>query len=456
VATPASSEPSVSAQAQQRAVEFLGAAAAERQAGRLSAALDLAQQALGAWPDYADARQFRDEVAGQATATATAAVAQATARAAQTATTQAGRPTATAAPAAAAPARVATSNPSTSAAPASQQTAGRPFVYGVTIADASPDAGRSFDLARRAGFTHAYVVVNWGNLQPGWGRFAWETGQPNDLDNFLRGARAHGLRLVVRLSKPHDWPGALSDLDPATFERFAAGVAARARGVGVAYEVLNEPNLQFEWGGPPDPAAYARLLAAAARGIRRGDPQAVVLSAGLAPYTGNQPGTIEDVDFLRAMYTAGARGSFDALGIHPYGGTASPDGGDPECGICFRRAERYRQVMVEAADAATPAWITELGYLHTTGTPLGPYEWLKVSPQQQATYLATAFQYAYNTWPWLSGIVVFNLDFATVPWNPATSGAYWFGLLNPDRSPRPAYTALRDMPKPGALAFLAG
>jgi hypothetical protein len=198
------------------------------------------------------------------------------------------------------------------------------------------------------------------------------------------------------------------------------------------------------------------LLAAAARGIKRADPQALVISAGMAPNTGNQPGTIEDVDFLRALYAAGARGSFDVLGIHPYGGTSSPDGGDPSCGICFRRAERYRQVMIEAGDATTPAWVTELGYLHTTGTALGPYEWLKVSPQQQATYLATAFKYAYSTWSWLGGIVVFNLDFSTVPWNPTTSGAYWFSLLNPDRSPRPAYTALRDMPKPGALAFLSG
>jgi hypothetical protein len=329
-------------------------------------------------------------------------------------------------------------------------------VYGVTIADAAADGGRSFDLARRAGFTHAYVVVDWGNLQPGWGQFAWEAGRANDLDNFLRGARAHGVRLVVRLSRPHDYRGSLSEIDPALIERFAAGVAARGRGVAVAYEVLNEPNLQFEWGSPPDPAAYARLLAAAARGIRRADPQAVVVSAGMAPHTGNQPGTIEDVDFLRGMYAAGARGSFDALGIHPYGGTSSPDGGDPSCGICFRRAERYRQVMVEHGDADRPAWVTELGYLHTTGTPLGPYEWLKVSPQQQAGYLSAAFRYAYASWSWLGAIVVFNLDFATVPWNPATSGAHWFSLLNPDRSPRPAYTALRDLPKPGAVPFLGG
>jgi hypothetical protein len=322
----------------------------------------------------------------------------------------------------------------------------------VTIADASAEPGRSFDLARRAGLTHAYVVIDWANTQPQPGRFAWDLGQASDLDNFLRAARARGLRLIVRLDRPRRWQGSLSGLDPAVMERFAQGVAARARGVGTAYEVLNEPNLPFEWGGPPDAAAYVRLLGAAARGIRRADQDAWVLSAGLAPNTGGQGGSVEDVEFLRRMYAAGASDAFDALGIHAYGGAAAPDGLPPSCGICFRRAERYRQVMLEHGDADTPAWITELGYLHTTGGNLGPYEWMKVSPQQQAGYLTAALRYGYEHWPWLGGAVVFNLDFATVPWNSPTGGAYWFGLLNPDRTPRPAYVALRDMPKPGAVA----
>jgi hypothetical protein len=46
------------------------------------------------------------------------------------------------------------------------------------------------------------------------------------------------------------------------------------------------------------------------------------------------------------------------------------------------------------------------------------------------------------------------MDFATVPWNSPALGAYWFGLLNPDRSPRPVYGAMRDLPKRGASAPL--
>ena len=156
---------------------------------------------------------------------------------------------------------------------------------------------------------------------------------------------------------------------------------------------------------------------------------------------------MEDVPYLRALYAAGARGSFDALAMHAYGGPRPPDQDPASCGMCFRRVELYRQVMVEQGDSDTPAWITEFGYLHATGLNLGPYDWMKVSPQQQGEYLAAAYHFARQRWPWLTGMVLFNLDFSTVPWNPPTSGAYWFALLNPDRTPRPAYLAVQNLPK---------
>ncbi len=121
----------------------------------------------------------------------------------------------------------------------------RPFVYGVTVADASAESGRSFDLARQAGFTHVYVVLDWSNVEPEPGRFAWDLGRPNDLDNFVTAARATGMRLIVRLDRPAAWAGKPATLRPADMERHAAGVAARAKGIAVAYEIFNEPNLAY-------------------------------------------------------------------------------------------------------------------------------------------------------------------------------------------------------------------
>ncbi|HET7770683.1 MAG TPA: hypothetical protein VFN74_18060, partial [Chloroflexota bacterium] len=319
--------------------------------------------------------------------------------------------------------------------------------YGAAIADVSDAPDRSFALARGSGFTHAYAIVDWDNVlredasHPG--RYAWERGEPSDLDNALRAARAHHLALVIRLDRPRAWPhGSLSYLDAAVMERFAYGVAARAKDVATAYEVLNEPNLPFEWGGTPDPNGYARLLAAAQRGVKRADPGAIVLAAGLSPYTGGQGGSIEDVEFLRQLYAAGARGTFDGLGAHAYAGDRPPDLDPWSCGMCFRRVERYRQVMEGAGDGGTPVWITEFGYLHTSAVPLGGYDWMKVSPETQGERIVAAYRYGRANWPWLRGMVLFNLDFSSVPWNPPSGSAHWFALLNADRSARPALRAV--------------
>ena len=129
-------------------------------------------------------------------------------------------------------------------------------------------------------------------------------------------------------------------------------MASYAKGTVVGYEILNEPNLPFEWGGPPDPAGYTAFLKAAYRGVKSGDPGAIIIGGGPSPNTGGFGGTIEDTDFLNGMYAAGAKGYMDALGVHNYGGNTEPERDPGDCGICFRRAELYRSLMVQRA---TPA-----------------------------------------------------------------------------------------------------
>jgi hypothetical protein len=79
----------VSDQAKAEAVELLGAAVSQRQAGDLGLALELGRQALGKWPDYPEAKAFMAEVAPQATAAARETQAQATTQARAAATEQA-------------------------------------------------------------------------------------------------------------------------------------------------------------------------------------------------------------------------------------------------------------------------------------------------------------------------------------------------------------------------------
>ena len=92
-------------------------------------------------------------------------------------------------------------------------------------------------------------------------------------------------------------------------------------------------------------------MKAAYQGVKAADPGALVIGGGPSPNTGGFGGTIEDTDFLNGMYAAGAKGSMDALAVHNYGGNTRPSAIPRDCGICFRRAELYRQIMVEQGDA---------------------------------------------------------------------------------------------------------
>lgn len=318
------------------------------------------------------------------------------------------------------------------------------MVHGVIVDTTDP---RSMRMAREAGFTHAKMVLYWPRLEPGPGRYLWKDTTENDLDNVMKPARAEQMALILRVDQVPDWAGGSpGGADLGAVEAFYREMASYAKGTVVAYEILNEPNLPFEWGGPPDPAGYTAFLKAAYNGVKAGDPSALVIGGGPSPNTGGYGGTIEDTDFLNGMYAAGAKGYMDIMGIHNYGGNTSPERDPGDCGICFRRAELYRQLMVRQGDAGTPIWATEYGWLMDPGFGLGQYDWMKVSPEQQAQYVVRSYQYAQEKWPWMRGMLLSNLDASTSPYHQGPEdGLPWFAILNADYSPRPAYQAFREM-----------
>ncbi|RME49474.1 MAG: hypothetical protein D6796_04885 [Caldilineae bacterium] len=228
------------------------------------------------------------------------------------------------------------------------------------------------------------------------------------------------------------------------FARFMRVLATRYRGRVLGYEIWNEPNLNYEWGyRPPDAAEYTALLKAAYRAVKEADPAAKVISAGLAPTgEGHPPDAAGDLAFLEAMYRAGAKGYFDALGSHLYAYGRPPDFDDP-AGITFGRVVQQRQIMLRHGDAATPVWITEMGWNLETHWDLGEFHNQGISELEQAQYLRRAYQKIRTEWPWVEAAYLFNLDFSLAPWYTSAEQMRWYAILNPDRTPRPAYTALR-------------
>jgi hypothetical protein len=320
------------------------------------------------------------------------------------------------------------------------------FVYGMNIAGVSP---WTLDLARQAGFPVVKVSVRWEQFQRVPGKFTWWTDDENDLNNILRDLRRLGVKLVLRIDGGPPWANRAHKANPDDVYKLYFNVAAYVQDLAVAYEVLNEPNLRSEWGAPPDPAAYTRYLKAAYAGVKAVYPSALVLGGGLSPATGGRPDTIEDFDFIRGMYAAGAKGSMDGLAIHNYGGASPPEQDPHDCNeLCFRRAERYRALLEELGDPNLAVWSTEFGWPIDGGRNLGEFDWMKVSREQQADYLVRSYQYARANWPWMRGMLLFNLDHSTASWYSQDNPMFWFSVLDPGHAPRPAYDALKQMPKP--------
>ena len=157
------------------------------------------------------------------------------------------------------------------------------------------------------------------------------------------------------------------------------------RGKVTAYELWNEPNLQREWYGETlDPAAFVALTAAGSRGVRQGDPQALVISA--APgVTGIDDGVtaIDDRRFLRESLQAGLAGWVDGIGVHPYGYGNPPweraadathvrSGWNDHPSFFFLDTlEDYHAILTDAG-VDLPLWPTEFGWPATEGLRLEP------------------------------------------------------------------------------------
>jgi hypothetical protein len=321
---------------------------------------------------------------------------------------------------------------------------------------------RDLQLARDGGFHWVKQRFEWRYIEgKNKGNFEW-----NEPDRIVNAIAQAGLKVVARVdnqpkwaSSSVVWPGTGPPDNPKDWTDYLTALATRYRGRIQAYEIWNEPNLDREWGDKsPDPAAYTAMLKASHQAIKAADPQALVVSAGMSPTTTTGAQAIPDLEFIRQMYAAGARGSFDVLGVHaqpwkaepcadPAQVAASPDltNNDPSDVAsrrvyAFRHAEDVRALMVQQGDGDKQVAVLEMGA--TTDTrPNSAYLWFAVDRDGQAKQLVSGFQCARQQWrPWMGFITVIYIPDPN--WTQQQEQYYW-SITNPDGSARPAYTSLK-------------
>ncbi len=325
------------------------------------------------------------------------------------------------------------------AAAAHRLPASADFAAGVNMAD----LGLAY-LINDLGLTWGKSYVNWGTVETAPGQYNWQ-----DPDNIIEAFGDQEVNILMRVHGTPDWARPAESHyshpphDVEDFANFMTALASRYRGQVAAYEIWNEPNLNYEWGyQQPDPAAYTELLKAAYTAVKAVDPDALIISGGLSTTGDGSATAYGDLAFLQGMYDAGAEGYFDAFGSHAYAYGHAPDEIHPN-GLSLARVVEQHEVMVANGDGDTPIWITETGWILDSHWDLGEHAPFAVTQQQQAAYLARAYEKAQAEWPFVQGFFLFNLDFSTVSWYPSGELMRWYAILNPDRSPRPAYTELR-------------
>jgi len=321
-----------------------------------------------------------------------------------------------------------------------------------------------------AGFNWVKQTFAWEDIEgSGRGKFDWTT-----ADRVVKQVNDKGIKLLARVSSDPGLPAFWAGHPPSNAGDFASYVgqlagryncSAGSAGCIHAFQIWNEPNLAREWGNKrPNPAEYADFLGQAYRAIKAANPNALVISAGMAPTGSNDNNAMPDDIFYEEMYAAmggNSSGYFDLLGVHGAGFAAPPeldpaeaaDPNKPYGGhrfFAFRHVEDIREIMVRNGDAGKKIVLLEFGWTYDSVNP--SYKWhgsdAGIDAALHGKYLLRAYQYAAANWPWIglmSLLTMPNLDWVD-DGNPEDEEQYWWAIMDP--SPldqllwRPAYIEL--------------
>ncbi len=308
-----------------------------------------------------------------------------------------------------------------------------------------------------AGHKWVRIMESWPLLQPSGPQFGDEL---RNLDARVKALHAEGANLLLMVTGAPVWahPGNPSTSappdDPQAYASMMAALAERYAGEVQAVEVWNEPDDDDHpgdfWRGPPDPKRYTELLQATFDAVKATGSQAPqVVVGGLV---GN------DYEFVEALYANGARGAFDAIGVHtdtacllrgPGQYYREPDGRIGR--YSFTGYREVRATMLANGDDK-PIWLTEFGWSASTekcdqGVNQGKRPG-GVGDKKQAEMVTKAFNCLAGD-SYIGPALWFSLHDMG---GDAENISHRYGLINWSGKHRPAFGAFQDVwrrgPKP--------
>jgi hypothetical protein len=305
----------------------------------------------------------------------------------------------------------------------------------------------------------------------GEGGYVTELVRLDDLDPvrwqvFMDLCAEHHLTPILRLATTYDqgagwWVAPPQDGDGTyrtVASRYAEFVSSLRWPTDAHYVVVgNEPNQGAEWGGRPEPVAYARFLVDVADALHSADANARVLNAGFdpfAPHTGSQPFIdgkyyMDEETFLDQVVAAhpDVFDRLDGWASHAYpmgpfiegpwvqayqvdllNGAVNPDHVEPPPGVNNRGVNGYQWELYKLSAYGVeplPVFITETGWRHAGSGEEYP------DPEVVAAYIDLTLRgnggrypaYPEEGWtPWLDDACVTGVTFFALDGHPAEWG----------------------------------
>jgi len=242
----------------------------------------------------------------------------------------------------------------------------------VGISPQTPAGDADYELMAEAGITSLRLPLGWPSVEPQSPFYV----EPDwsDFDRSVGLAAKYGLRVFPFVWGSPAWVAGRQSVEPVrsgwagrAWSSFLRRAVRRYGPYGAfwrenpdlpaypirEWEIWNEENI-VTFSANADPERYARLLRLSGRAIHAADSGAKAILGGLFGRPLQIPPNVAAGDFLNRVYRArDVKRFFDGVALHPYVADAA---------AMRPQIRNLRRVMRRHHDAATPLYVTELGW----------------------------------------------------------------------------------------------
>ncbi len=257
--------------------------------------------------------------------------------------------------------------------------------------------GQEVELALNAA---SGVGVDWIGVDFDWERHWPDAAAPinlEPLDRVMTIAQSQGINILLSLTHPPAWALGSDGPDIGQTADLVSRLANRYPQNLLTIELFPSANTRAGWGAPPDPQAYVAVFQACQASLQNAGSQVLLVGGGLSPLPQSpSDGDIDDLDFLRGLYQAGAANFMSILSLRltPLEGEAMTPPGEAASRV-LRHYETVRQVMLQSNHANGLIWITGFSWpvQGKTTSPDGQIRWLNQAYQlmKSQLYIGVAF-----------------------------------------------------------------